>query len=105
VTFEPTSPGDLVIASTIDAFVDDKDRAQRVAWLQRQGVADLDLLDALLDPTDPDLELFMRRIALDVVDLALEEGTRPEQVAERLEAAGSGRRAVPSAAHEHLEAA
>lgn len=58
-----------------DDFVSGLDRGERVIWLQRQGVADLTILDALLDDDDPDLDEFCRDtahgVAADVANGAL----------------------------------
>jgi hypothetical protein len=46
-----------------DRFVSGMDRAERVVWLQRQGFTDRQILDALLDPEDADLDEFCRDAA------------------------------------------
>lgn len=46
-----------------DAFVSGMDRTERVAWLQHQSFTDREILDALLDPDDPDLDEFTRNAA------------------------------------------
>lgn len=51
-----------------DAFVAGMDRTERVTWLQRQGFTDQQILDALLDIDDADLERFTRDAARAVVD-------------------------------------
>ncbi|WP_035769657.1 hypothetical protein [Arthrobacter castelli] len=44
-------------------FVASMDRTERVVWLQRQGVNDRQILDALLTDGDEDLDEFTRDIA------------------------------------------
>lgn len=45
----------------IPADVSAMDRQDRVLWLQRRGYSDRRILDALLDPRDPELDHFMAR--------------------------------------------
>lgn len=46
-----------------DAFVAGMDRTERVAWLQWQSYSDREILDALLNKDDPDLDEFTREAA------------------------------------------
>lgn len=46
-----------------DVFVSRLDRCERVSWLKKQGVPDIQILDALLDPEDPELDMFTRDLA------------------------------------------
>lgn len=60
-----------------DDFVAQMDRGERVDWLGSQGFTDLRILDALLDPEDPDLDEFCRDAAHQVAaDVA--NGSRAE---------------------------
>lgn len=54
-----------------DAFVVSMNRTERVVWLQYQGVSDLAICDALLDPDDPDLDEFTRERAHAVASAAV----------------------------------
>lgn len=43
-----------------DAFISSMGLSERVVWLQRQGVSDIEILDALLVPDDRELDEFAR---------------------------------------------
>lgn len=65
-----------------DTFVSGLGRAERVVWLQRQGVSDQQILDAMLDPEDSDLDEFTREhahaLASAVANGELTEGQVPD---------------------------
>lgn len=52
-----------VIVDPADTPLADMSRLERVMWLQQHGVADERILDALLDPADPELERFANELA------------------------------------------
>lgn len=54
------------LSDRADAFVASMDRTERVTWLKHQGVTDLQILDALLDRDDPELDDFTRDQAQDI---------------------------------------
>jgi len=54
---------DELLHDRAEAFVAGMDRTERVTWLQRQGVTDQQILDAMLDPEDRDLDEFTREQA------------------------------------------
>jgi hypothetical protein len=43
-----------------DELISSMNLSERVVWLQRQGVSDIEILDALLDPDDHELDEFAR---------------------------------------------
>ena len=47
---------DDMLHDLADTFVSGMDRTQRVVWLKGQGFTDRQILDALLDNGDPDLD-------------------------------------------------
>lgn len=49
-----------------DAFVAGMDRTERVVWLQKRGLTDEDIFQALLNPDDPDLDGLTRDNAHDI---------------------------------------
>lgn len=60
------------LADRADAFVTSLDRTERVAWLKRQGMTDVQILDVLLSGDDPELDELIRdeahRVAIAVSD-------------------------------------
>lgn len=54
-----------------DELISSMDLSERVVWLQRQGVSDIEVLDALLDPDDHDLDEFARDQAHGIASSAL----------------------------------
>lgn len=63
---------DELLHDRADAFVASLDRGERVTWLKRHGLSDLEILEALLDPDDADLDELTRerahQVAADVAN-------------------------------------
>lgn len=64
-----TAPGHVDTADAgfihdrAELFVSRMNLGERVVWLQRQYVTDVEILDALLDDEDPDLDGYTREVA------------------------------------------
>lgn len=60
---ETVAPDEDALHGRADDFVAGMDRCERVDWLKSQGFTDRQVLDALLDPEDHDLDEFCRDAA------------------------------------------
>lgn len=69
------APDEDVLHGRADDFVAGMDRTERVVWLKDRGFTDQQILDALLDPEDGDLDEFCRdaahQVAADVANGSL----------------------------------
>ncbi|MDP9904732.1 hypothetical protein [Arthrobacter bambusae] len=63
-----------VIAAPPDTSITEMNRLERVIWLQHHGIADERILDALFDPTDPELERFTTELAATLKPRSLSDG-------------------------------